>query len=745
MEDVDSNINLVKHSSKEWLIEQIDKIKQLKEENKTVTFGVVSLGNKGFMVKTEKVHAFIPFRCMPWRYTYHNYWNVVFPSLLGKKFTAHIYRVKEGHSNPLIFLKADTSQFSDVVFPFEKNETYTAIVLYRGYHELQIDLGYAFKWQYGSFVFTIYCSLDDKNNCFHSNYSPADEFNVVYTGKSIHGNDVFRYGENRYFSKEHSQIGRKLWTVLHYSKTNSGMPYAIIDKEYFGTFLLDRNDESDMSNEQMQKTLKTLHERQTLWCEIAGATSNGVLLLKWLMDVLPPVEDVLSVHNDYSVLNMNSPDLPEEKRVWINKKVWCEICADTYPRKFKFAYHYIGTISMDAEDYQDIRLSLIIKAIDELPKDQHIFCKIKGVYPDGTFKLKWIVCWDERAKKIVFPNKFSRQRTVIKERTVLEKKQALVGQQTWATVIKMPKVKDMYPAVFVNNDFLQNKLLPYLVSKAVISCEVVGINASENLQIKWLLPLSYNLADMAVPTKELINKEGWAEIKCFLPKNTTKSVFALFEGNYLAEITLDNSVNSTYAEHILMRLPTGQRLFCIVKNIDNDILQLKWLIEKDPSIDDLHIFKSDLDTLKLIANGINLRNEKKQKKLEIKLQKQIEHQKQLEIERQKQIEKQQQIEQKKIRLEEQHIGKKYLLRLHKDKAQNPFFLIENKYVGRIVVNKTNYPTDSLCHRIRENLSNMSEGSLLLCLVQKITPNLHFKLRWEYENFSSVITPTFSSL
>jgi hypothetical protein len=149
---------------------------------------------------------------MPWSYKKRSFWNVIFPSIVGKIFMGQVSYFQE---EPLsIHLNTDTSLFPFAPFNFEAGETYTGIILEKTNTTLQIDLGYGFRWEHGSLVFEITRNSAEQNVDMFPQYSCGEEFDAIYVGKSISENDIFRYEATSYFSAEHNLIGLNVWAKL---------------------------------------------------------------------------------------------------------------------------------------------------------------------------------------------------------------------------------------------------------------------------------------------------------------------------------------------------------------------------------------------------------------------------------------------------------------------------------------------------------------------------------------------------
>ena len=596
-----------------WLIEAVERLKKRIEKDETVRFRIKKRVSSGFLVESHGVYALVYLSDMPWEYKRKNCWDIVSPHLTGKSFSGKVSYFKE---ETLSFrIRADRSQFQQFEFQYEIDQTYTGIVLEKTNTWLWVDFGYGFDWLYGALHFKILYHPQEDDTDFFPSYNVGDEFSAVYVGKSVGGNDIFCYDGSRYYCEEYKLIGRKIWVKLDQTVTDAFR--LITPQRYVSELFLDKKDDLGMPYETFQKTLQTLPDKQRLWCKVIDGALDGTLQLKWLVNRSATVEDVLSLYSDAAVLSTYDPFLPEDKKAMLNKRVWCEPCELAYPRKFKMENQHFGTIAMDANLYQDISLSQIINGIEKIPENQRIFCKIKGVYPDGTFKLQWIVQWDNRAEKLSFPNKFSQK--IKLETSEDEKKQALVGKEVWGIVKKEKSagkktvfIKGVYPAVLCERFVLQDGLLQHIPINSNILCNVLALEDNGLLRMEWRLPelsaLAHLVAIDPLLIKQRIGEEVWVDTKRILLNKSFPMAF--FEEKYLAVI-MDNGL--PFIRHILRKMPIGQSLLCRIKGEKDGIVQMEWLFEKDPTVCSLPIPQMEMETLRNIVElNPNIQQEQKQ-------------------------------------------------------------------------------------------------------------------------------------
>ena len=613
-------------TEKKRLNELINNIKRCEENHTPVRFRIddINIIKTKFRVKTGGLYASVPFSNMPWKYKNPHFWSVIFPSIEGIFFMGQVVYFNE--KRPSIRINADSSLFPRASFKFETGETYTAIILEKTNTSLQIDFGYGFGWKRGSLVFQITRNPDEDDVDLFPQYHPGEEFDAVYVGKSITGNDIFRYDDTRYISEEHSLAGQKIWATLE--RTDAESLSFRVDEKYIGELFWNEKDDVGVSHELLQKTLQALPDGQSLQCQVVDVTPNGTLQLKWLVDTAPDIEKVLLVHPDASTFNTKDPFLPEIHKKLINKIVWCEACNASYPKIFKTENQYTGTISMDATYYPGIPLSLIINALSEISNDQRILCKIKGIYPNETVNLQWLVQLDAHSQKLVFPTVFS-QKIELEEKIKKLKTKHIMPQEPEAEVICSAEMEEW------KGKIVEAKIRQYI---DVVAVSIDGIE---------------------------------------------RAVFI----EYTKRI-----------RKLLRKIPNGQSIPCLVKDVKGGVALLEWLIEKDTCIHTLPLSQDELN----FVNNLIESKKSKNKRIEREI-----------------IKKE---------LKEQYIGKTLLFEAQRDENNKLIFRIGDKYTGRIIAAKSN--NSKISREIIKNiLSELPNGQSLLCMIQRVvsgTTNLGLK-------------------
>ena len=730
-------------------LEQLSKLQQQKEENTPIYFQIIAIYQKGFKVRIGLLFAFIRFNFMPWKYSHRNCWEAVSPSLCGKQFKGYVFNI----ADPLhISIGANISQFAP--FQYEIDKSYTAIVLEKRKRRLFVDFGYGLDWQYGSLTFRIIYPYNEDNEDIDlfPNYEVGDEFTAVYVGKSVLGNDIFCYDGVCFYSNEHILIGKNVWVAL--KRGENGSFFCQYHKEHDSELLLDEQDEAGLSPQFLQKTLQTIPDGERLLCKVVNVSYNGTLQLKWLIDVAAPLGDVLAVYSDASVLRVDDPLVSEEKKALINKMVWCEPIKGSQPKSFMFENKYKGTIAMDATLYTDISLLQIIHAINKIPDNQHLFCKIKGIYPDGTFKLQWIVKWDSRAEKLVFPNKFSQKitlETVVKKSDIIQ--HYFIGQTLWVKVVRYSGHKF---AFFIDNQpigrmVIDAKHYPNTPLKLIrmalknvsvgqqLLCEVSDI-FKHSIGIRWKIeedPFAkqfqftsnneHNIEEsVSVKKKQIrkkqreryIGKTMWLEAK----RNDKNELFFLIHDKYIGTIIPSEEnyrgIDREPIKQALQTVLSGQILWCRVQRIlPGPRMELRWVIEEDPFAEQFQFVSP-----KQIKNNDDHDIEDAEKAEKEIFEQPIA----IEAEATTIVQSNNENTENPPR-----IGDVVWLEAQRNKKHELSFVVSNRYTGYIIIDEINYPN---MYRIpiQRLLRSIPHGQAVLCMIRKILPCYRVELRWMIE-------------
>lgn len=126
-----------------------ENLEEIKNNNETLPARIIEIKKKGFVVKTGGLFGFISFEHMPWQYKNIQNWATIAPHLIGKRFFCSIHNVTVTEKIGVI-VNGQAHKF----YPAELEEytAYSGIVLQKTIYGLFLEVGYDFKWKYGSLV-----------------------------------------------------------------------------------------------------------------------------------------------------------------------------------------------------------------------------------------------------------------------------------------------------------------------------------------------------------------------------------------------------------------------------------------------------------------------------------------------------------------------------------------------------------------------------------------------------------------
>ncbi|MDR2563890.1 MAG: hypothetical protein LBC98_08100 [Prevotellaceae bacterium] len=180
-----SKLFQAKSKEKNWLDELFENIEKISMEHRQIRCKVVDIKSKGFLVRVKGMFAYLPFKCMPWKYTRIEYWQFLFPMLKGRSFLCTITDAKKEDDKHFV-IHVDASKHPLDEMQLVENEEYSALVLQRSTYGVFIDLGYHFGWASGASVGLLH----------RTNFANEDSFvkclegevvKVVFTGHSDKG------------------------------------------------------------------------------------------------------------------------------------------------------------------------------------------------------------------------------------------------------------------------------------------------------------------------------------------------------------------------------------------------------------------------------------------------------------------------------------------------------------------------------------------------------------------------------
>lgn len=158
-------------NEKSYLQELLLKAKESYKNEDSVTFKIIELKKKGFLVKTKGLYAYVSLYHFAWSYPAIDFWPHVADHLIGNYFRGKIHHISE---NPIsILINAGGANYDRP--DLEKSTQYHGIIVQKSSYGLFVDLGFHFNWRFGSILGLIH----------HSSLKSDADYNMLTAGEEI--------------------------------------------------------------------------------------------------------------------------------------------------------------------------------------------------------------------------------------------------------------------------------------------------------------------------------------------------------------------------------------------------------------------------------------------------------------------------------------------------------------------------------------------------------------------------------
>lgn len=176
-------------NDKDYLQDLLLNIKDSYEKEEIITFRIIELKEKGFVVKTKGLFAYVPLNHFAWSYPTIEFWKNVSHYLIGNYFRGKIHNISE---NPIsILINASIQNFDEP--DLEKLTKYQGVILHKAKYGIFVDLGFHFNWRFGSLFGLIHKSTLI-NESDYDNWNVGEKITTVFQGFNEDGKLVL--GDN---------------------------------------------------------------------------------------------------------------------------------------------------------------------------------------------------------------------------------------------------------------------------------------------------------------------------------------------------------------------------------------------------------------------------------------------------------------------------------------------------------------------------------------------------------------------
>lgn len=267
VENKEQEISSENSSEKNYLQELFDRLKNLNENDKTVSFIIQEPRKKGFLIKVGGLYGNIEFRLFPIHYRIPEIWKIVSPLLIGQKFYGKIKTIKD---NPIhIEMFGKVHLFEKLELELEK--PYKAIVVHKKRFGMNIELGSYYGWKYGSILGFVH-KLSFKEESDFEKLNVGDEITTYFQKQTFDQDPVF--GElTEEFSKDLSHLESLIGTTqnVRLRIDENGKKHYGFDKNFYGNITItELLYGSKNRRNKVRDFLKSLETGNELLCEVIG-------------------------------------------------------------------------------------------------------------------------------------------------------------------------------------------------------------------------------------------------------------------------------------------------------------------------------------------------------------------------------------------------------------------------------------------------------------------------------------------
>jgi len=291
-----------KPDKKEWLDKLVENLEIQSLKNVNLPFKIIELKDTGFVVKVSGLFAFVSFNHMPWKCKKNNYWTSISPKLIGKVFYGKIYSIKKSPSLS-ITVNGEIPQFKKIELLIGEN--YKGIIIEKLRNGIFVEIGYHFKWRYGSFVGYLHKLAFDSLD-FFSTCSVGDEIEIYYQGVNEKG--VLIYYQTSEIIDWNNEIPQSLIgqiVLAHVVREDiEKETMFLVNGKYKGRIILQKNDSFFGSKQRAQKVKNKLENGEVIHCEVIGFwEKRRILKLKWVAELDAEILDSKDINEHNMILN----------------------------------------------------------------------------------------------------------------------------------------------------------------------------------------------------------------------------------------------------------------------------------------------------------------------------------------------------------------------------------------------------------------------------------------------------------
>jgi ribosomal protein S1 len=249
--------------NKDYLQALLLKIKKCHENDEIINFRITEKKEKGFVVKTNGLFAYVSYHHFAWSYPTLEFWENASNYLIGSYFRGKIYSISE---NP-ISIHIDACVHSIKKLNLEKSTEYQAIILLKTKYGVFVDLGFHFNWELGSIFGLIHISTF-KNELDFYNLNVGEKITTYFHGYNEKGKIILgdNFVRGKWVNEEMMDLIGTIQVTTVRKGENKKLEFYVLDK--FKASIPISKEFYPKSKPVVKEILKKLKDQDILFCEV---------------------------------------------------------------------------------------------------------------------------------------------------------------------------------------------------------------------------------------------------------------------------------------------------------------------------------------------------------------------------------------------------------------------------------------------------------------------------------------------
>ncbi len=274
MDDLSANFD-----DKAHVLELYRKMENRMEKDRRTVISFREPKEKGLVVKTGGVYAYVPYSLMPWSYKTVQWWNHVLPHMRYIKWFGKVIDV----DCTLPMIKIDARQSFENLPQLQEGKAYKGVVVRKDRYGVTLDMGLHFQWKSGPILQAVY-GLDMIQS--PSGIVPGDVLYPRFLGLDSHQNWILsmRHHTREERMKERREIFENEVDV-RVEIDESGRRSCLVKDHIPVSMIAEKAIYKELKGE-VRRAIKCLKDGDVIKCRVYP-TGNGLgklraVWLEWL-------------------------------------------------------------------------------------------------------------------------------------------------------------------------------------------------------------------------------------------------------------------------------------------------------------------------------------------------------------------------------------------------------------------------------------------------------------------------------